>query len=264
MTDPSSVTEFYADGFHERMELIVERILTKGKWFKNEGAKRHLTEGLTRRLLMLDHSLTVFGRLPKPWGPSLSQEVVIELNSTINSTYLNFAGALDNAAWAMAYDLELKHELSEDNNNHRRFIALFGDRFLRSVREREPSIADELDQFKTWGTELKQHRDPAAHRIPMFIPPGVVVSSDSDAHRKREAAALRVAKETGDRTALYSSITAYATLGRFLPHLIISEQHGYSEKPLFPLLSRDYDQFLSAVSIVVNHCAPIDEARVSD
>ena len=259
MTDFSSVTEFNADGFRDRIDLIIERILTKRKWFANEGVKRHLIEGLARRLFMLNHSLTVYRRLPKPWGPSLSQDAIVELNSTINSTYLNFAGAIDNAAWALAYDLELEHALSEDNYDHRRFIALFGDRFLGSVRERKLSLAAELEKFRTWGKELKQHRDPAAHRIPMFIPPGVVVSSDADAHREREAAALRLAKETGDRTALYSSISAYATLGRFLPHLIISEQQGYSEKPLFPLLSRDYDQFLAAISIVVNHCTPVDE-----
>ena len=262
MHDTSSLAEFNADVFRNRIDVIVERILTKGKWFKNEDVKRHLIEGLARRLFMLNHSLIVYGRLPKPGAPSLPPEAIVELNSTINSTYLNFAGALDNAAWAMAYHMKLKHELSEDSLDHRKFISLFGNKYLHAVGEHEPTIAAELQRFQSWGKELKEHRDPAAHRIPMYIPPGVVVTSDADAHRRREATALRIAKETGDMTALRSTIEAFDSLGRFLPHLVISEQHGYSEKPLFPLLSRDYDQFLTAVSTVVNHCIPDDEIRM--
>jgi|GEM_PF-4103740 len=98
----------------------------------------------------------------------------------------------------------------------------------------------------------------------MFIPPGIVMQPDADTDRERETAVLRLAKETGDMTELRASIDAYATIGRFMPHLIISEQNGYYEKPLFPLLSRDYDQFLNAISIVANHCTPQNQARVSD
>jgi len=206
----------------------------------------------------------VYKRLPASGGPSLPDHAIIELNSTINSTYLNFAGALDNAAWALAYDMGLKNGLSENDYKHRKFIYLFGDKFLRAVSENEPTIAEELNRFREWGQELKQHRDPAAHRIPMFIPPGVVMQPEADAQREREAAALQLAKESGDMTALRSTIDAYATIGRFLPRLIISEQNGYSDKPLFPLLSRDYDKFLDAISIVINHCTPVDQIRVSD
>lgn len=257
MSDVQDLGQFDADQYRNRISIIVERTTLYRERFNSEGVRRHLMEGLVRRLYMLKHCLFVYKRLPPSGGPSLPDHAIIELNSTINSTYLNFTGALDNAAWALAYDLGLKPGLSEDDNKHRRFIHLFGDSFLRSVGEYDPTIAYELGQFKAWGQDLKQHRDPAAHRIPMFIPPGIVLKQDAVAHRVREASALGLAKETGDMTGLWTSLDAYKTIGRFMPHVIISEQHGYVEKPLFPLLSQDYDQLLRAVSIVVDHCTPV-------
>lgn len=264
MTELQSMSEFDADAYRYRIDTVTERIALHQRRFSNEGVRRHLMEGLGRRLDMLKHCLFVYKRLPASGGRSLPDHAIIELNSTINSTYLNFTGALDNAAWAMAYELGLKHPLSENDPKHRKFITLFGDIFLGSVGEQEPNIALELEQFKKWGKELKQYRDPAAHRIPMYVPPGAILQADAAALREREAAALRIAKETGDMDALYSAVNAYKTLGRFLPQLIISEQNGYSEKPLLPLLSRDYGQFLNAISIVVNYCSPVDLTRVSD
>jgi len=123
MTDIQPMKEFDADGYRDRITTVIERIIFNKERFRNEDVRRHLMEGLARRLYTLKHCLFVYKRLPASGGPSLPDHAIIELNSTINSTYLNFAGALDNASWALAYELGLKHALSENDSKHRRFIS---------------------------------------------------------------------------------------------------------------------------------------------
>jgi hypothetical protein len=243
----------WADRFQERIDDLLHHLLTQRSLRNHRDIERHLIQGLARRLHMIKDTLLHFEKLPKEGGPSIPASEIIRVNVSINATYLNLRGALDNLAWALGYELPIKEGLSESDVNDRRLVTLFGNNFLKCVANHSSDLAEELRELTTWGRDLKRFRDPAAHRVPMYLSPGMVFPEEAEEIRASEAEGLKVAKETGDGTLLRQAILKRSTAGRFHPVVIVSEQDHDLEAHLFWLLNTDHDQFLRTVEIVLRH-----------
>jgi hypothetical protein len=230
--------------------LITQIIIVQGS-IDNVYVQRHLKDGLARRLYMLDHGLKFFDTVPLVQDKPLGFALMIELNTMLNAAYLNISGALDNAAWALAYHLKLKRDLSEDDSEHRRFIGLFKREFLASVTELNPNLGAALGGFAPWGNELRKYRDPAAHRIPLYVAPAAVTAEEAAVLIAKEQAGLQHAKATGDQTGLNESITQNFTTGSFHAVFGLYEGEGYRPHSLFPTLDRDFTALMKAITIVI-------------
>jgi hypothetical protein len=162
---------------HRRLVLLEEDVsewvLMKMSNLSHPHAVRHLRHGfLQRHLMMVTSRRRIFDETHNR-GNQLTPELTPELNVHVNAYYLNLCGALDNLAWMLAFEFQLQPALDEANYDHRRFCSLFGERFLSTLQTRHGSLADQLREHQHWHGEMRKFRDPAAHRIPLYMVPGV-------------------------------------------------------------------------------------------
>ena len=172
-------------------EIIdITKALTSYRWVREqyifdkrhllpENVKRHLHRGFLVRVAMMDESVITINeeltKAQKPLGSYLSARLTLLLNSY----YLNLSGSLDNLAWALTYHHNLLENIDENNIEHRKFTQLLGKKFLQNLRQKSlKQLADELELCSSWYKEVKEFRDPAAHRIPLSIPHAVYSEED--------------------------------------------------------------------------------------
>jgi hypothetical protein len=91
---------------------------------------------------------------------------------------MNLRGTLDNFAWCFLYEKEACAVglLSRMN------IDLFAKKFREL-----PSfvkIAREISAHDDWNKEVKERRDPVAHRIPLYIPPSIVDHEEAERYKE--------------------------------------------------------------------------------
>lgn len=138
--------------------------------FNNENAKSFIKYGFFRRINLLHLSYeTVIRISPCDRTEPFSIEETRLLSRDINSIYLHLRGALDNLSWA------LMHEKAPDylKNNKKETLSIFNTKFRTSLST-NANLKEIQDNHNIWYKTLKEKRDPAAHRIPLYIPPALI------------------------------------------------------------------------------------------
>jgi hypothetical protein len=122
--------------------------------------------GVMRRLNMLLSSFRNFQSIIMPdRAVPLTIEQTDEVCRDLNSIYINILGVLDNYAWVMV------HQLGSEKTKKARpvSIGLFKSTLAEDCTLK-PAI-DALSSFCGWEGDIKDRRDPAAHRMPLYVPP---------------------------------------------------------------------------------------------
>jgi hypothetical protein len=129
---------------------------------------------------------------------------------------------------------------------------LFGPRFLAALKSQHPKLASVLDQHDHWASELAELRDPAAHRVPIYVPPSVITSQEQvDKFRGIEAQADAAPSERGARpiSEIYREAQAVAD---FAPVMIISTPKGLEMRLIGEQVRYDHDKYLTIARAVVD------------
>jgi hypothetical protein len=236
--------------FQGRLHRLVDVLMRDHTWKNRQDVKRHIDLGLVRRLYMLEHSIRVLSDLPPDGSDALSLHRVEEANVALNALYLNVRGALDNAAWALIHKVPLIDEPDEQNGDHRRFAHLLGKRFLQALLDHDAELASTLGELTAWGKNLADFRDPAAHRIPLYIPPSVL--DESGAARVGDIdGAIEAAAASRDWSTFHERMMERWNTGSFQSVLMLSDQERLAMVNLRALLNRDLDNLLHALELVV-------------
>lgn len=177
------------------------RMFDKRDAFKSPDARRHFNEGFVRRHYMLQSSrLFLAERAHSDRTQPLSPYEATDCAIHVNAYYLNLRGALDNIAWTLRYEWQVLPGVSEDVPKGRQACNVFSSEFRRALQPRNCALASILDQHADWGAELAELRDPAAHRIPIYVPPMVMTSQHQvDEFRRIGAQGALPARERGGR-----------------------------------------------------------------
>jgi hypothetical protein len=128
--------------------------------------------------MMEESVVELHAELQSADGP-LSSYLASRLTLLINAFYLNLAGSLDNLAWAIIYQHGLRDPVNEDCPNQRKLAQLLGPKFLDELSQNgleELRVA--LSAKRNWFKDMKQFRDPAAHRIPLLVPRSILSKED--------------------------------------------------------------------------------------
>jgi hypothetical protein len=221
--------------------------------FTSANARRHFKEGFVRRHYMLQSSRLFLDKQcsqsrKEPLSPYEATDSAIHLNAY----YLNLRGALDNLAWVLQYEWQLLADISEDGWRGRQVCNLFGPRFLTALKSQHPELASVLEQHGTWARELAELRDPAAHRVPIYVPTSVITSQEQvDKFRRIEAQADVAPSERGDRpiSEIYREAQDVAD---FAPVMIISTPQGWEMRLIRKQVWYDHDKYLTIASTVVD------------
>lgn len=147
----------------------------------NPHTQRHMRYGFNRRLLMMQKSrIKMFEMIEEQGEEPIPSYALIEPIIYLNSYYSNLRGIFDNLAWALTYELKLTDPISEEpgRGSSRSFCDLFGEDFLSALSRKEPGLAKFLGDMKDWYLEIKNLRDPGAHRIPLTFVTSVLDGDD--------------------------------------------------------------------------------------
>ena len=103
------------------------------------------------------------------------------ISRDLNTIYINIVGVIDNYAWVLRHEMGSAAIQALPANR----VGLFAKAFLK-----DPCfgpLASRLKPFQAWFTELRSRRDPAAHQIPLYVPPTALDPEDLQSYRRIEA-----------------------------------------------------------------------------
>jgi hypothetical protein len=99
----------------------------------------------------------------------------------LNTIYINIVGVIDNYAWVLRHERGSPAVRSLPANR----VGLFVKAFLKHPCF--APLAPQLDPFLAWFRELRSRRDPAAHQIPLYVPPTALDPENLQRYRQIEA-----------------------------------------------------------------------------
>lgn len=204
-----------------------------------------------RRLYMMEHGVRTLASLPPNGSEALALHKVEEANAAINALYLNIRGSIDNGAWAVVHHYQLVPEPNESKYRHQRIANLFAPEFLKKLGKKDQELSTRLETLAGWGRHLAKVRDPAAHRIPLAIPPSVVDETAVAAIEEIDNELAEAAQER-DWEGFHDRMMARWNVGSFQRVVTLSEQQGLALVPLDALLNRDMGNVLEALELVVS------------
>ncbi|MGZ2454208.1 hypothetical protein ACVIRO_007025 [Rhizobium ruizarguesonis] len=122
--------------------------------------------GVLRRLRMM---IAAFRNIQSIIMPDrtvpLTMDQSDEVCRDLKAIYINILGLLDNYAWTIV------HQVGSAATQAARPLSIS---LFKTVFAADPAlsnVAAALISFSTWETEVKRRRNPAAHRMPLYVPP---------------------------------------------------------------------------------------------
>ena len=209
---------------------------------KNDEARYFLQHGAGRRFSMLFYAYQTLTHVVHPEREEpLSHEEQMELSRDVNIIYMNIRGAMDNLAWCFVHELEpdLLNRINDMD------VGFFSKKFRKksnTFKTIEPYITEHDD----WNRELKDRRDPVAHRIPLYVPHTIVTEDEAVIYNELNNKFLEQTQmldfEGGD-----SSFEEIHKIGKFFPYFI---HHPDSVIPIYPTIPTDLSHLIKIADII--------------
>jgi hypothetical protein len=146
----------------------------------DKNAKYYMLYGAARRAnLIFGAYRGILSIVHEDRTAPLSPDEQITLNQDIQSIYIHMLGLVDNFAWCILYETHV--ELADTFKLTPTRVGLFSDQFKKQCMP--PTLADEIHQAHgIWDKEVRDRRNPIAHRIPPYVPSAVLTSDESLTH----------------------------------------------------------------------------------
>lgn len=153
-----------------------------------------VTHALGRRLSMTFHAYQHISVVADPTRTQpLTHDEQKDLSRDLNVLYMHTRGVLDNFAWSLLY--ERHPHIAPRVNPYD--VGLFSQKY-RAQCPCFVEIEKDIDVHRDWDKDLKERRDPVAHRIPLYIPPSFLSEQEGSAYHRlwdrysKEIAELKV------------------------------------------------------------------------
>jgi hypothetical protein len=200
--------------------------------------------GAVRRLKMIWQAYhNLVSTVPSDRTEPLTSDESGDLTNNINTIYLNIRGVMDNLCWALLYELAPDMVTSESFRPMK--VGLFQPLF--SNEQRFVDLVGKLRSHKTWHDDLKSRRDPAAHQIPLYIPPQIVTPLEAAEYQNffGDFLASAVAGDSAGADALDQRLER---IGRFVPYF--AHDPDQEPMPIYPTVSDDVGHLISIFETV--------------
>lgn len=166
---------------HDALRDIQLTAATIAPTLSNQEAKFFMLYGPGRRLGMIWVSYRdILANIATDRTEPLPQDEVATVSRDLNVIYINIPGVLDN------YALCLLHQVATEKTKKLPAVkvGLFSSEFMDDPNL--DSLRPLLDEFSKWHKELKTRRNPAVHRIPLYVPPAVLNPKEEGQYRELE------------------------------------------------------------------------------
>jgi len=107
-------------------------------------------------------------------------------------------------AWALNYQFSIVDAEEEKTRRTRSRCDLFRNDFLDALHRLKPNLLNSLRNFEDWAAELKELRDPVAHRLPLTVVGGCLPMESTSEFEKLWAKAAAPRSELGGQPRSFS------------------------------------------------------------
>lgn len=223
------------------------RIIDATNALKIQNAVFYLRFGAGRRLKMMWDAYRNLIHIAYPErNTPLDGEETAEITRDINTIYMNIRGVLDNFAWCLLYEFD-KDSANELNERGRAKVGIFS--HCVTSCEALSEIRDSLLAHKKWGDEVRDRRDPVAHRIPLYVPPTHLQDGEYDKYSNKFDEFFS-ASEALDFEKADVFIKQLDEVGTFVPIFM----HHPNDGPisLYPIMPNDVVHVIEICEIIGN------------
>lgn len=145
-----------------------------GHRFQNELAREYAQHGFARRVETLRRCIqNIFRIIPPGTVKVPSRDRLYDGQIQVQSFIANVFGSVDNLAWIFVHERGLDAEIPRGHVGLRKANVK-----VRAALSRE--FQTRLDEMERWFGYITEYRDALAHRIPLYIPPGAVLTRNVD------------------------------------------------------------------------------------
>ena len=234
--------------FNAIQDLFLSRSKLASK-LKNADAKYYITYGAGRRLSMIFFAYKAITHIapPKRVVP-LSHEEQMELNRDINILYINLRGVFDNYAYCFM------HEHAPDLENELRPMdkSLFSQKFRKKCSAFN-KIKEDILKHDDWEREVKERRDPAAHRIPLYVPHTIITGDEEEKRYNFLDTQYHEKLNNIDFEASDKAFDEIHKVGKFYPCFL-----HHPDKPVIPI----YPTIPTDLVHLIRICAAVEKGLI--
>jgi hypothetical protein len=160
--------------------------------FQTERGKEYALHGYSRRLSILWHCLQkTFELVPPDLEERPDKEAVDDVTMCLHAFYVNIFGACDNIAWFLVFENNIRKPDGTEIPDTWVGIRKQNTLVRQSLSD---GLCVVLDGLEKWFKHVEEFRHSLAHRIPMYVPPYVVWSDNSDDYERLEKEAKEALK----------------------------------------------------------------------
>ncbi len=198
--------------------------------------------GIMRRTRMLISSFRGFQSIIMPDRTApLALDQSDQACQHLNAIYIDILGLLDNYAWTMV------HHAGEEKTRSSKPMAIG---LFKEAFKRDPALAaaaDALAPFAAWEEDVKTRRNPAAHRMPLYVPSASYTAEEQLEYARydREISAALRAQELEKLAELEA---AQRRVGTFLS--VFLHDPGEKIMDIYPTVPHDIGQLVEIGRIV--------------
>jgi hypothetical protein len=253
-THALSVTDAIRDVFFDTVAL-------SDRFQSNLEAVFHLRFGVGRRAKQIWISIRELIEAIHPTREEpLTTDEGEQAGLDLNVIYINIRGIIDNLSWCLLAlrGTERMRALPPAQ------VYLFNSKFLKEVEVAD--VARAVIPFESWHRDLKARRDPAAHRIPLYVPPAILNPHHQAERQELEARRAELTQAAikagvGDEALrifeeVYDVDERIQRIGGFWPVFMHHPDEG--QVPIYPTVPEDIGQLIKIYRVLSACFEPTD------
>ncbi len=207
---------------------------------KNKESAYYMKYGAGRRFNMLFYAYRSITNIAHAERKNpLSQEECVVISQDINTIYTNLIGVLDNLAWCLLLENNLTEENLDKTN-----IGLFSKEFRILPLFKSVEAVKEYDD---WYKEIRNRRDPVAHRIPLYVIPTVTRPDELDRYNRLYTEHLDLLAKS-EVEAGENILNQMEKIGEF--HAIFTHHPKKDPIPIYPTVPTDMENLIKISNVV--------------
>lgn len=154
--------------------------------------------------------------------------------------------------WNLLPGLAESQESDKGQAYRRSDCSLFGKKLLAALKHHHSGLTCLLEAKTTWANELAELRDPAAHRVPIYVPPSVVTSTEQEEEFRRIMNQTNLPLSELGAKSISEIIYDAQVITDFMPIMILSSERGLELRPIISQLTSDHGEYLATATAVVD------------
>lgn len=242
---------------HGKLNTCLEQSVLVSQKLKNVHAKPHLIRGVSRRFQMILFSFFRINTIASPdRDKPLQKEEHCELNIHLNSIYIHIHGVLDNLAWGYCHETKILGELKDINErdpNTRRQVGLFTDCFTKAIKVDSVNLSKILENNKMWFLELRNFRDPVAHRLPLYAIPSILSEEEAQEYMKKsQGLFIKLNGGEGELDKTGTLVHKLGQMGTYVPCFYHEQQDNSRSVPIMIQIEQDINHLCCITTAVID------------